>query len=119
VSEPVTNWTPDGEVPVALLPSEHQLIEACATVFDPEIPINIYELGLIYAIEIGSNGAVEIEMTLTAPSCPSAQELPEQVQSAILSVSGVKSCNVSMVWDPPWTTDRMSEHARLHLNIFG
>lgn len=115
----VTSWTPDGEVPVKPgLPSEEKLIEAAASVFDPEIPVNIYELGLIYAIEIDDDGGVKVEMTLTAPGCPSAQELPEQVQNAILLVPGVTSCHVETVWDPPWDPSRMSEEARLHLNMF-
>jgi FeS assembly SUF system protein len=107
-----TVWTPDGETPVETsgLPSEDTLIEAIATVYDPEIPVNIYELGLIYA--------VKVEMTLTAPACPSAQELPEQVQNAVLTVPGVTSCHVETVWDPPWDTSRMTEEARLQLNMF-
>jgi FeS assembly SUF system protein len=117
---PSTVWTPDGETPVETggLPTEDALIEAISTVHDPEIPVNIYELGLIYAIEIGSEGAVKVEMTLTAPACPSAQELPEQVQQAVLGVSGVTSCNVETVWDPPWDPSRMTEEARLQLNMF-
>jgi len=89
------------------VPSEDALITAIATVFDPEIPVNIYELGLIYAIEIADDGAVKVEMTLTAPACPSAQELPEQVRDAVLTVSGVTSCHVETVWDPPWDPSRM------------
>ncbi len=99
-------------------PSEDTLIEAIATVYDPEIPVNIYELGLIYAVEIDDDGAVRVEMTLTAPACPSAQELPEQVQQAVLAVPGVTSCHVETVWDPPWDPSRMTEEARLQLNMF-
>ncbi len=132
-----TAWTPDGEVPVVASttpasptsmndptgeaagpPSEDALLEAIATVYDPEIPVNIYELGLIYAVEIADDGAVRVEMTLTAPACPSAQELPEQVQQAVLGVSGVTSCHVETVWDPPWDPSRMTEEARLQLNMF-
>ena len=116
-----TVWTPDGEQPAAsesTLPTEDRLIEAIATVYDPEIPVNIYELGLIYAIEIAEDGAVKVEMTLTAPACPSAQELPEQVQQAVLGVPGVTSCIVETVWDPPWDPSRMTEEARLQLNMF-
>jgi FeS assembly SUF system protein len=116
-----TAWTPDGETPMAGsggLPSEDTLIEAIATVFDPEIPVNIYELGLIYAVEINEDGGVKVEMTLTAPGCPSAQELPEQVQNAVLTVPGVTSCHVETVWDPPWDPSRMTEEARLQLNMF-
>jgi len=100
------------------LPSENALIEAISTVHDPEIPVNIYELGLIYAIEIADDGAVKVEMTLTAPACPSAQELPEQVQQAVLGVPGVTTCDVETVWDPPWDPSRMTEEARLQLNMF-
>ncbi len=115
-----TVWTPDGETPAAAstLPGEDVLIEAIATVFDPEIPVNIYELGLIYAVEINEEGGVKVEMTLTAPACPSAQELPEQVRNAVLTVPGVSSCQVETVWDPPWDPSRMSEEARLQLNMF-
>jgi FeS assembly SUF system protein len=118
---PPTAWTPDGETPIgetSKLPSEDTLIEAIATVFDPEIPVNIYELGLIYAVEINDDGGVKVEMTLTAPACPSAQELPEQVQNAVLMVAGVTSCHVETVWDPPWDPSRMTEEARLQLNMF-
>lgn len=118
---PHTVWTPDGEkpaTPASGLPSEDALIEAISTVHDPEIPVNIYELGLIYAIEIADDGAVKVEMTLTAPACPSAQELPEQVQQAVLGVEGVTKCDVETVWDPPWDPSRMTEEARLQLNMF-
>ncbi len=124
-----TVWTPEGEMPAAPPSSaagptgggaigEQALIDAIATVYDPEIPVNIYELGLIYAIEIGEDGAVKVEMTLTAPGCPSAQELPAQVQKAVLGVPGVTRCDVEVVWDPPWDPSRMSEEARLAVNMF-
>ena len=109
-------WTPDGEV--AAKPSEESLLAAIATIYDPEIPVNIYELGLIYAVEIDDAGVVKVEMTLTAPNCPSAQELPVQVQDAVMAVPGVTSCTVETVWDPPWDPSRMSEEARLALNMF-
>jgi len=112
----VGTWTPDGEV--APRPSEEALIAACASVYDPEIPVNIYELGLIYSIDIDDAGSVKVEMTLTAPACPSAQELPEQIRDAILAVPGVTACDVEVVWDPPWDQSRMSEDARLALNMF-
>jgi FeS assembly SUF system protein len=119
-SRPNTVWTPDGETSVQNCdrPNEETLIEAIATVYDPEIPVNIYELGLIYAVVINDDGGVMVEMTLTAPACPSAQELPEQVQNAVLAVPGVTSCQVETVWDPPWDPSRMSEEARLQLNMF-
>ena len=109
-------WTPDGETTPAL--TEDALIAAIATVYDPEIPVNIYELGLIYAIDIHDDGRVKVEMTLTAPACPSAQELPEQVQNAVMTVPGVQACEVETVWDPPWDPSRMTEEARLQLNMF-
>ena len=116
-TEPVTTWTPDGETaPPAV--SEDNVISAIATVYDPEIPVDIYQLGLIYAIEISDAGAVKVEMTLTAPACPSAQELPESVRLAVLTVPGVTSCEVETVWDPPWDPSRMSEDARLALNMY-
>jgi len=94
------------------------IIAALKTVFDPEIPVDIYELGLIYAVEIGDDGKVKVEMTLTTPSCPSAQELPAQVEEAVRMVPGVTDVEVEVVWDPPWDQSRMSEDARLALNMF-
>ncbi len=113
---PVGTWTPDGEV--VARPSEDALIAAIGTVFDPEIPVNVYELGLIYAVELGDDGQVKVEMTLTAPACPSAQELPAAVRQALLAVPGVTGANVETVWDPPWDPSRMSDEARLQLNMF-
>lgn len=111
-----TVWTPEGEVARPI--QEADVIAAISTVFDPEIPVNIYELGLIYAIELQEEGAVKVEMTLTAPGCPSAQELPEQVQEAVMAIPGVSRVVVDTVWDPPWEPSRMSEDARLSLNMF-
>ncbi|OYV44013.1 MAG: SUF system Fe-S cluster assembly protein [Acidocella sp. 20-57-95] len=113
---PVTTWTPDGETKPIL--TEDAIISAIATVYDPEIPVNIYELGLIYAIEIAPAGDVKVEMTLTAPACPSAQELPIMVRDAIAKLEGVGQVDVETVWDPPWDPSRMSEDARLSLNMF-
>ncbi len=112
----IGTWTPEGET--IALPGETALLDAIATIYDPEIPVNIYELGLIYAVEISDAGAVKVEMTLTAPGCPSAQELPVQVREAVLAVPGVTSAEVETVWDPPWDPSRMSEEARLALNMF-
>jgi FeS assembly SUF system protein len=95
-----------------------QLIQMFKTVFDPEIPVDIFELGLIYAVEIADDGKVKVEMTLTTPSCPSAQELPAQVEEAVRMVPGVSDVEVEVVWDPPWDQSRMSEDARLALNMF-
>ncbi len=113
---PVSSWTPDGEVLAPV--SEDDVISAIATVYDPEIPVNIYELGLIYAIDLHDGGQVKVEMTLTAPGCPSAQELPVQVRDAVLTVPGVTACTVETVWEPAWDASRMSEDARLSLNMF-
>jgi FeS assembly SUF system protein len=118
-AQPHGTWTPDGETPPAPVAlSEEAVIEAIATVFDPEIPVNVYELGLIYAVDLHDDGAVKVEMTLTAPACPSAQELPEQVHEAVMGVAGVTSCHVETVWDPPWDPSRMTEEARLQLNMY-
>ncbi len=110
------SWTPEGETPPKL--GEDAIIDAIATVFDPEIPVNIYELGLIYAVDIHDNGKVKVEMTLTAPGCPSAQELPVQVQEAVLTVPGVTGCEVETVWEPAWDPSRMTDEARLQLNMY-
>ena len=112
------NATADEQGKPAGPASEDAVIEAIATVHDPEIPVNIYELGLIYAIDLYDDGRVRIEMTLTAPNCPSAQELPIQVKDAVEKVPGVKSAEVEIVWDPPWDMSRMSDEARLALNMF-
>jgi FeS assembly SUF system protein len=109
-------WTPEGET--GPKPSDDAIIAACQSIYDPEIPVNIYELGLIYAIELDDDGRVKIEMTLTAPGCPSAQELPEQLREAVMAVPGVAACDVEVVWDPPWDPSRMTEDARLALNMF-
>ncbi len=115
-TEPLTTWTPEGETAPGV--HEDDVISAIATVYDPEIPVDIYQLGLIYAIEIAGDGKVKVEMTLTAPACPSAQELPESVKLAVMTVPGVTDCTVDIVWDPPWDPSRMSEDARLALNMY-
>lgn len=94
------------------------IIEALSTVFDPEIPVNIYELGLIYEVIVDASSVVGIRMTLTAPACPAAQFLPEQVRKAVAAVPGVSDVIIDVVWDPPWTRDRMSDAARLQLGMF-
>ena len=113
-------WTPEGEVPPAppARVEEVRVLDAIKTVYDPEIPVDIYEMGLIYAVEIEDDGAVKVEMTLTTPSCPSAQELPAAVAEAVRGVPGVSDVQVEIVWDPPWDPSRMSEDARLALNMF-
>ena len=94
------------------------IIAALKTVYDPEIPSDIYELGLIYKIDIADDRAVAIEMTLTTPNCPSAQELPTMVENAVASVAGVGEVKVDIVWDPPWDPSRMSDEARAVLNMW-
>jgi FeS assembly SUF system protein len=94
------------------------VITALKTVFDPEIPVNIYDLGLIYDIKIDEEYHVHVQMTLTSPGCPVAQTFPGTVEQAVNQVEGVADCNVELVWEPPWTQERMSEAARLELGIF-
>jgi len=94
------------------------IVQALKTVYDPEIPADIYELGLIYRIDIDDDRGVKVDMTLTTPNCPSAQELPTMVESAVASVPGVREVKVEVVWDPPWDPSRMSDEARLALNMF-
>jgi FeS assembly SUF system protein len=104
--------------PVDVQEIQEKIIAALQTCFDPEIPVNIYELGLIYDIDVKPSGQVEIKMTLTSPACPAALTLPPEVQAKVSKVWGVKSANVEVVWDPPWTQDRMSEAAKLQLGLF-
>jgi FeS assembly SUF system protein len=99
-------------------PFTGELIRQLKTVFDPEIPVDIYELGLIYKIDVADNKDVSIDMTLTAPACPVAGEMPGWVKEAVARVEGVGEVTVNMVFDPPWTPERMSEEARLELNMF-
>jgi FeS assembly SUF system protein len=94
------------------------IVAALKTVYDPEIPADIYELGLIYKIDIGDDRVVKIDMSLTSPNCPAAQDLPIQVENAVSSVAGVKETKVAVVWDPPWDPSRMSDEARLVLNMW-
>lgn len=94
------------------------VIAALKTVFDPEIPVNIYELGLVYDVAIDETLHVHIQMTLTSPGCPVAQTFPGTVEQAVNQVEGVSDCQVELVWEPPWTQERMSEVARLELGIF-
>jgi FeS assembly SUF system protein len=91
--------------------------EALQTVYDPEIPVNIYELGLIYGVTVDPSGAVNVKMTLTAPGCPAAQSLPAEVEERIRAITGVTAVKVDVVFDPPWCKDRMSEAAKLQLGL--
>ena len=107
----------------ALTPEEletlgQELIAALKTVYDPEIPVDIYELGLIYKVDVADNKDVTIDMTLTAPGCPVAGEMPGMVKDAVKTVKGIGEVTVNMTFDPPWTPDRMSEEAKLELNMF-
>ena len=95
-----------------------EIVAALKTVFDPEIPADIYELGLIYKIDIADDRSVKVDMTLTTPNCPSAQELPQMVENAVASVPGVGKVDVAVVWDPPWDQSRMTDEARLVLNMW-
>lgn len=96
---------------------EKKIVEALKTVFDPEIPVDIYELGLIYEIKIDDEANVEIEMTLTSPSCPSAEELPGEAEAKTKAVEGVKDAKIKLTFEPPWDKDMMSEEAKLELGF--
>jgi FeS assembly SUF system protein len=100
------------------LASEEAVIEALRQVYDPEIPVNIYDLGLIYKCAMNERGDLDIEMTLTAPGCPVAAQMPGWVADAVSAVPGTGEVEVRLVWDPPWTKDRMSEDAKLALGLF-
>jgi FeS assembly SUF system protein len=97
---------------------ESRVVETLRTCYDPEIPVDIYELGLIYDIAVKPEGKVEVKMTLTSPACPVAGSLPPEVESKIKALDGVREAKVEVVWDPPWTPERMSEAAKLELNMF-
>ncbi|MFL2883043.1 MAG: SUF system Fe-S cluster assembly protein [Pelagibacteraceae bacterium] len=96
---------------------KEKVINEIKKIYDPEIPVNIYELGLIYKIEINDNKKVIIDMTLTTPNCPVADSLPKMVKNNILKIDGVSEVDLKLVWDPPWTKDKMSEAAKLELNL--
>ena len=104
--------------PVKTLELKPRIVDQLVTVFDPEIPVNIYELGLIYDIIVEKNGLAVIQMTLTAPGCPAAVTLPAEVQGKVKSVEGVTDARVDLVWEPPWDKDRMTDAAKLQLGIF-
>ena len=96
---------------------KEQVVSEIKKIYDPEIPVDIYELGLIYKIEIKEEKKVNIDMTLTSPNCPVAESLPRMVKDNILKLDGVDDVNLNLVWDPPWTKDKMSEAAKLELNL--
>ena len=103
--------------PLNTLTFQPQMVEAVSKVFDPEIPVNIYELGLIYDMDVDSAANARIRMTLTAPACPAAQTIPIDVERRVREVAGINEVKVEVVWDPPWTRDRMSEAAKLSLGM--
>ena len=110
-----TEFVADADKTAALKPA---LVDAISTVYDPEIPVNIWELGLIYDVAVDVAGAALVTMTLTAPGCPAAQSLPIEVESKVRSVAGVTDAKVDIVWEPGWTKDRMSEAAKLQLGLW-
>ena len=97
---------------------KQRVVEALSTIYDPEIPVNIYDIGLIYEIRIDAGGAARIVMTLTSPSCPEAESLPPEVERKVAAVDGVTSAKVEITWEPPWDPEMMSEAARLELGMF-
>jgi len=96
---------------------KNKVIEEIKKIYDPEIPVNIYELGLIYKIEVKEKNKIDIDMTLTSPNCPVAESLPKEVKDNVLKVEGVSDVNLNIVWEPPWNKDKMSEAAKLELNL--
>lgn len=114
---PVPDPVPTESDPLKTLELKPLVIEALSTVFDPEIPVNIYDMGLIYDIGIDADAVVAVKMTLTSPACPSAQALPAEAQRKVRAIPGVRDATVDIVWDPPWSMDRMSEAAKLELGF--
>ena len=119
------NQTPDADATGATALSQAELdimtdrlIEQFKTVYDPEIPVDIYELGLIYRVDVSDDKDVVVDMTLTAPGCPVAGEMPGWVHDAVMGAPGVRSCHVNLVFEPPWDPSRMSDEAKLQLNMF-
>jgi FeS assembly SUF system protein len=120
VPQPLLQQSPTVPTPLTLQQMEDlqkQIVAALCTCFDPEVPVNIYELGLIYDVEMTTLGAITIKMTLTSPACPVAGSLPPEVQLKIQGLPGVSSAKVDLVWEPPWDKSRMSEAAKLQLGI--
>jgi FeS assembly SUF system protein len=103
--------------PVEVLDREAKIVEALRTIYDPEIPVDIYELGLVYNLLVDPSGNVTVQMTLTAPSCPEAASIPPRVEAAVRTVPGVNDVKVELVWEPPWSPARMSEAAKLQLGF--
>ena len=94
-----------------------KVVEQIKKIYDPEIPVNIYELGLIYKIEVDDKNKVNVDMTLTSPNCPVAESMPKDVKNIIMTIEGVSDVNLNLVWEPPWDKDKMSEAAKLELNL--
>ena len=111
-------WLKQKEAAVDTEALRERVVERLRTIYDPEIPVNIYDLGLIYHLGIDGSGVVSIDMTLTAPGCPVAQTFPGKVADAVRAVDGVRDCVLELVWDPPWDRSRLSEAAKLELGIF-
>jgi FeS assembly SUF system protein len=114
-SQSVADLVPD---PAKTSELRSKIVEALSTVFDPEIPVNIFELGLVYDVFVDADGIAAVKMTLTAPACPAAQTLPVEVRDKVRKIDGVKDARVEIVWDPPWTKDRMSDAAKLQLGLW-
>jgi FeS assembly SUF system protein len=113
----IVESAPSSIPPEELEQLHSDLVSALKTVFDPEIPVDIYELGLIYKIDVSETGAVDVEMTLTSPACPVAESLPGEVETRIKTIEGVKDATIDLVWDPPWTPAKLSEAAKLQLGM--
>ena len=113
---PETDARPLDSISRAIIESE--VIEAIRTVYDPELPVNVYDLGLIYGLNVNPDASVDITMTLTSPACPVAGTLPGEVEQAARSANGVKDVRLELVWDPPFSIDRIPEHIRLELGLF-
>ena len=119
----MTETAPETQAPSAIPQAEldaltDRLVEQLKTVFDPEIPVDIYELGLIYKVDVSDDREIKIDMTLTAPGCPVAGEMPGWVEDAVAGVPGIRSATARLVFDPPWDSSRMSDEAKLSLNMF-
>lgn len=117
VRNPAASSDPDADTAGGAL--HERVVDALRTVHDPEIPVNIYDLGLIYRLDVDADGYVDIDMTLTTPHCPVAESMPQMVREAVQSVADVADVEVNLVWDPPWSPAHMSEDARMALDMYG
>ena len=116
---PPSPASPPPSPPAAPGDLREQVVQSIRQVYDPEIPVNIYDIGLIYGIEVDAAGAVRVRMTLTSPSCPAAEQIPVEVEERVKTLAGVSAVKVDLVWDPPWTPEKMSEAAKLQLGFEG